>query len=241
LDIYVSSPSEPLYNINEEIDFAAMVPLQVEKSIIENKTNLNQIQKLIIGGAPISPHLLEELKNISTKCFATYGMTETITHIAVKPLNESEEYYQALPNVNLSLDKRGCLIIDAEKVCEETVITNDIVKLLSSKTFKWLGRFDNVINSGGVKLFPESIEEKLSQVLSNRFFVASLPHEKLGEQLILIIESNAISEEELIEVKSKIHQRVDLYENPKEIFFIPNFIETPTGKIMRKKTLELIR
>ena len=150
----------------------------------------------------------------------------------------SESHYEILPNVSISLDERNCLVIDAPKVSDELVITNDIVEIISETEFQWKGRFDNVINSGGVKLHPEEIEKKLSPYIPNRFFVAGLPDEQLGEKLVLIIEgeqSDVISNSvrNLKDVLSK-------FEIPKATFFTPKFKETPTGKVQRTQTLELL-
>ncbi len=232
--------ASPLKGITEAFDFCAMVPLQVENSI----TQLHQIKQVIIGGAPISTPLFLKIQQLKTKCFATYGMTETITHIAVRKmksitdvnLEAIESYYQVLPNVKITQDDRSCLVIDAPKVSGTTIVTNDVVSLISETQFKWLGRFDNVINSGGVKLFPEQIEEKLSKIISNRFFISSIADEKLGQKLVLFIESEMklnVDEKLLVKVLSK-------YEIPKVIYSIPKFIETPTGKVNRIEILKLV-
>ena len=192
-DIHLVPPTvNPLKNLTGIYDFCAMVPLQVEASLID----LHKIKQIIIGGAPISSALNKELQTVNTNCFATYGMTETITHIAVRKLNNfskdisndiEKSHYHILPNVSICIDKRGCLVIDAPKVSKELVTTNDIISLHSDLEFEWLGRYDNIINSGGVKLFPEQIEEKLSQLIKERFFVAGIPNKQLGEQLIELV------------------------------------------------------
>ncbi|MGG6230648.1 AMP-binding protein [Tenacibaculum sp. SDUM215027] len=225
--------------IVKNYDFSAMVPMQLRNSLDE----LNKIKKLIVGGGVVANDLIEAIQNKSTEVFATYGMTETITHIAVKKLNnvilsDSEKStYKALPNVQLSQDNRNCLVIDASKVSSEKIITNDVVRLISETEFEWLGRYDNVINSGGIKLHPEKIEEKLSKIITNRFFVIGIPDERLGEKLILVIEgekNNVISNE----VKNL--SGLSRYEAPKEVYFVDEFIETGTKKIQRKKTLAKI-
>jgi len=238
-NIHLVSPKlNPLLGVENLFDFCAMVPLQVEESLPQ----LSRIKKLIIGGGVVSSGLQQQLQFVNTNCFATYGMTETITHIAVKKLNNfnnksDNSYYNILSNVLISQDDRDCLVIDAPSVSNEVIITNDIVKLHSSTEFEWLGRYDNVINSGGVKLFPEQIEEKLSQFIKKRFFVIGIPDDKLGEKLILIIESNVN-----FNLSRLDYQRCKLskFEIPKQVFMISNFIETPTGKIQRKKTLGLL-
>lgn len=236
-EIYLVAPdSEPLKAKDDQIfDFAAMVPLQVEKSM----QDLARVKQLIIGGAPVSKTLEKRIHQLQTKCYATYGMTETITHIAVKQLNhfktlETKANFETLPNVKIALDDRGCLTIDAPKVANEIVVTNDLVKIHSKESFEWLGRFDNIINSGGVKLFPEQIEAKLFQLISQRFFVAAQADEQLGQKLILVIESK----EEIAISKSEFEViGLTRFEIPKAIYTTEAFSETPTGKVQRQKTL----
>ena len=235
LDV-VETNSNPLNGVNKSYDFSAMVPLQLENSL----ANIHLIKKLIVGGGVVSNTLQEKLQYISTEVFATYGMTETITHIAVKKLNtvslskeKANQFYTTLPNVSIYKDVKNCLVIKAPKVSDEIIFTNDVVDLVSDTQFEWLGRFDNVINSGGVKLHPEKIEEKLAKIISQRFFVIGIPSEKLGEKLVLIVEGNSI---EISLGKANLSK----FENPKEIFFVNNFIETKTGKIQRNKTLAKI-
>ena len=250
----VAASSNPLKENSKAYDFAAMVPLQVENSI----DKLPQIKKLIIGGGAVSNSLQIKLKSIATAVFATYGMTETITHIAVKKLNNfpslqenvtkeftgnqnltlpknarNSTFYQTLPNTTIYKDERNCLVIKNEKISNNVIFTNDVVDLISDTQFDWLGRFDNVINSGGIKLHPEKIEEKLAHSIHQRFFVAGIADEKLGEKLVLIVEGPAIT-------LSLEKANLSKFEVPKEIHFIIHFIETETKKIQRKKTLDLI-
>ena len=233
--------------IEKEYDFSAMVPIQVENSL----NDLSKIKKLIVGGGVVSNQLEEKLQKVSTDVFATYGMTETITHIAVKKLNNlnyvtssvvEKSFYKALPNVKIYIDNRNCLVIDAPKVSDEIIFTNDVVQLISEDEFEWLGRFDDVINSGGIKLHPEKIEEKLSKIITdNRFFVAGIEDEILGEKLILVVEDVISSEvEKSLKLEIQSLKSLSKYEIPKEIFFVDDFVETETKKIQRKKTLDLI-
>ncbi len=248
LDV-VEPSSNPLVGIRKDYDFSAMVPLQLENSL----PDLHRIKKLIVGGAPVSKTLFEKLQNVTTAIFATYGMTETITHTAVKLLNASchtvpkvfgivsASHYTVLPHINISKDYRNCLIINAPKISDTEIITNDLVELISTTEFKWLGRYDTIINSGGVKLIPEQIEDKLSAVIDNRFFVAGVPDDVLGKKLILVIEIQDVSFK-LQNLKFKISNLTSLnkFEVPKNIYTVEKFIETETKKIQRQKTLDLI-
>ncbi len=239
----IEPTSTPLESIEEEYDFSAMVPLQLNSSI--NK--LHKIKKLIVGGGFVSRELEEKIQDVPTAIYATYGMTETVTHIAVRKLNHNKEKnreiqaYKTLQDVTINQDDRGCLVINAPSVTDEELVTNDIVKLLSETSFQWLGRYDNVINSGGVKLYPEQIEKKLSTIIQQRFFITSIPDAVLGQKLVLAIEG--IKQE--AEYKDLIKQinvldTLKPYEKPKSLYYIPQFFETPTQKIQRKRNREYI-
>ena len=139
-----------------------------------------------------------------------------------------------MPDVTISKDKRSCLVIHAPKISDVNIITNDVVEVVSKTEFNWKGRLDHVINSGGVKLHPEEIEQKLSHTIYSRFFIAGIPDEILGEKCILVIEG------ENYQITKKYFSKLSRFEIPKEIFFIPKFIETGSGKIQRFKTLDLL-
>lgn len=249
----VEANSNPLKECSKGYDFTAMVPLQLENSM----EKLSQIKKLIVGGGGVSNSLQEKLQYISTEIFATYGMTETSTHIAVKKLNNLptsqeegaivsplREFYKTLPNTTIYRDERSCLVIKNPKISDNVIFTNDVVELISDTQFEWLGRFDNVINSGGIKLHPEKIEEKLAQIIKQRFFVSGVSDEQLGEKLILIVECRRAQVSGFQGVlKNKIQNLKSLskFEIPKEIYVTNHFIETETKKIQRKRTLDLIK
>ncbi len=222
----------PLLQTKATYDFAAMVPLQLQNSL----KDLHRIKKLIVGGAAVSPTLQAELQAITTEVYATYAMTETITHVAIKKLNlrTNEEIindaYEALPKVQFSVDERNCLIIDAPDVALKKVFTNDVVKLLSPTKFNWLGRADFVINSGGFKVHPEQVELVLALVINAPFFVSSIPDEELGEKVILIVEGKEDAFPEIDYVG--LHP----YEVPKEVYFVNEMIYSTTGKIQRDAT-----
>lgn len=236
LNLVVIEPSSaPLFDY--KIDFAAMIPMQVE-SLLKSEIgilSLQKISKLIIGGSTVSSVLEEQLQQLSTKCYSTYGMTETVSHIALRSLNGTykSNLYEALDGVSFEQDSRDCLTIRARHLQSEPFITNDIVRLKSDTSFEWLGRFDNVINSGGVKLFPETIEQKLSEIIPERFFISSLPDDKLGEKVVLIIESESYSSRKLDELDIKLSTKLTRFEKPREFIFTPKFEETTSGKIKR--------
>ena len=225
---FVEPTSNPLKNNTKVYDFVAMVPLQVENSVNE----LVNVRKLIIGGTKINQNLKSQLLDLPTLVYETYGMTETITHIAVKKI--SNNYFSVLPNVTISTDDRNCLVIDVPRISHAKIVTNDVVNIISNSEFELLGRIDNVINSAGVKLFPEQIEIKLAHIIPTRFFVIGIPDDQYGEQLALVVEGNSIS------FNDDFFNDFLPYEKPKFIYFVPDFLETESGKIKRKETLNLV-
>lgn len=237
----IQPSSSPLAGHRKSYEFAAMIPLQLENSI----DTIEVINTLIIGGAPVSKELRSRVQKKKTRLFETYGMTETITHIAAKKVNHhggvaagKASPFIILPHISIMQDDRGCLQIDAPKVSDSIINTNDIVKLVSNIEFEWLGRYDSVINSGGIKLIPEQIEAILDKMIANRFFVAGIPDKELGEKLILVVEGDA----NIINLKELLNQTKELskYQVPKEIYSAAKFIETPNGKLQRSKTVALV-
>ncbi|MFX0558042.1 AMP-binding protein [Maribacter sp. CXY002] len=237
----VEPSSSPLHIFSRDYDFCAMVPIQVQNSL----SHLSHIKNLIIGGTTVSSSLKKELNRLRVNAFETYGMTETVTHIAVKKLIEDElkgegipSLFLTLPGIRIEQDERGCLVINAPNISKTKIVTNDVVKLHSTTEFELLGRIDNVINSGGVKLFPENIERKLSHIIKNPFFVAGIPDEELGEKLILIIEGKGNLEE--IANLLKLAKDLGPYETPKTVCFLENFERTENEKIQRTPTLNKV-
>ena len=210
------------------IDFVALTPMQVENSL----DFVSKCQKLIIGGAPLSGKVKQELFAFENGVYETYAMTETITHIAFKQVANqkypnAEQVFEAFDEVTISQDERGCLVIDTPYDGLQ-VVTNDIVEIIDSRKFNWIGRADNVINSGGIKLFPEQIENKLKPFIHSDFYITSKADELLGQKLILVVEG---------EERSLDFSSTDLtkYQVPKEIVFIPKFPRTESGKIKRQQ------
>ena len=222
---FVAPSSHPLRDTDENFDFAAMVPMQAQNSIAD----LKRIKKLIVGGAKINAALEKKLMKLPTNIYETYGMTETISHIAAKKVGEKA--FTVFPNVTISYDDSNCLVIHAPRISEELIVTNDVVELINENQFIFLGRIDNVINSGGIKLMPEQIEEKLAGKIDARFFISSKADTELGEKIMLVIEGNPF------DVDKTIFDALDKYEKPKEILFVPKFKETANGKVIRNESL----
>ena len=236
--ITIKPTSSPLQNIEDDIDFAAMVPMQVETTLAnpETRSRFARIKQVIIGGAAVSPTLEQHLQELPTRCYGTYGMTETVSHIALREINgeRKSSAYFALGKVSFSTDERGCLIINTPHLQQQRFITNDIVRLVDTTHFEWLGRHDNVINSGGVKLFPESIEARIASFLSQRFFITAEDDCRLGQKAVLVIESLPWDEAECQQLLSRLKSCLSPYEVPKNIYFQEHLTETYSGKIVRK-------
>lgn len=235
-DLHTAAPGKnPLENQDSDFDFTAMVPYQVFHSLAD----LHKVKKLIIGGGTVPWKLEKQLQILPTEIFATYGMTETISHIAVRPLNGRGKslIFSALASVNFSQTENGCLQINASEISEELVVTNDVVELISSTSFKFLGRIDNVINTGGVKVHPEMIEEKISLYINTPFFIASEKDEALGERVILIVEGNNSSK---LDDYLEAFAALSAYEKAKKVYTTPQFIYTETGKIKRAEVLKML-
>jgi O-succinylbenzoic acid--CoA ligase len=234
LEVVVAPPAaNPIKHLNRTISFAAMTPHQVTTCLAENPEKMDWIEKLIIGGGAVSSALLKQLQEIKTACYATYGMTETITHVATQKLNgqDTNSTFQAVGETTFQIGSQQNLIISAPHLSDELITTNDIVDLHDSKHFKWLGRLDFVVNSGGVKLHPEQIEKKLEPFVSKNYFVWKEADEILGEKLILIIEGD---QQDLPSFETVL----DKLERPKHVYFTDAFVFTPTGKLDRKNSYE---
>jgi O-succinylbenzoic acid--CoA ligase len=236
-DLHVVAPDkDAITQYDNTYDFAAMVPYQVYHTL----NALDKIKKLIIGGGVIDPDLEAKLQTKSTQVYATYGMTETITHVAVRRVNGEDKtnVYSALPNVSFDLDSRGCLVIDAPIQGSSKVVTNDLVTLHDAKSFEWLGRYDNVINSGGIKLYPEKMELLLRDFIKVPFIISSLQDQALGEQLILVLQ---LDDPKQVATYSEAISELEPYHRPKKIFTLSKFPLTQTGKIKRSAIKDLIK
>jgi O-succinylbenzoic acid--CoA ligase len=239
--IVVDPSTKPLQHINDEIDFCAMTPLQVENSL----DKLHLIKNLIIGGAAVSESLKTKItqtlqfSNSLTRIFETYGMSETLSHIALKQIFPlTEDYFTVFENVTISKDERGCLKIFAPNLNAEVLQTNDLVEIkFDNKQFRFLGRIDNVINSGGAKIFPEQLESLVKKKIPNEVVFLGLNDESLGQKLILVIEGK--ESENLIEKISAMPFEKNFHK-PKEIIFIEKIPRTPNGKINRIELTKII-
>lgn len=250
LKVIISVPSSAP-EISENLEFCAMTPLQVQNSL----DKIHFIKNLIIGGAAVSEKLKNEISttlqfsNSPTRIFETYGMSETLSHIAFKQISPiQEECFTIFNDVEISVDERNCLKIFAPKINPEILQTNDIVELMhfdsaqcDKKQFKFLGRFDNVINSGGVKIFAEELESLVKKHIDRDLVFLGKPDETLGEKLVLVIE-DASTPLSMTEIKSQISNLKfpSKFHSPKEILFLEKFPRAENGKVLRKEILKIL-
>ena len=251
--ISVSPSGHPLKDVNKEITFAAMVPMQVYNTlqVPEERERLCHIRHLIIGGGAIDAALEKELKSFpgNIAIWSTYGMTETLSHIALRRINgdEASEWYQPFDSVHISQTEEGCLVIDAPQVCAETLVTNDIVEIepyiynkVEKLRFRIKGRKDNVICSGGIKIQIEEVEAFLKPHLEKPFMLAKKKDEKFGEIAVLLTEDEDIKKVEATvrrllsdeSEKSSDHKKYK-YWIPKEFRYVEHLPLTETGKPKR--------
>jgi o-succinylbenzoate synthase len=234
LHLTVTDPSSnPLANISGEIDFTAMTPMQLSNSILQNR--LEKVKMVLVGGAPINPELTNRIQSQKTRIIETWGMTETASHIALRTLNgqDKSDYFSALPGIHLAQDEHHRLIIRADHLGGKPILSNDVVKLLSKQRFRWLGRYDNVINSGAIKLFPEVIEQKLRSHITERdFFISKIADPILGQKIVLYIEG------EPFQLPEHIWDSLTKFEKPNDIQIITAFSRTGSGKLIRDKSID---
>ena len=255
LKVIISVPSSAP-EISENVEFCAMTPLQVQNSL----DKIHFIKNLIIGGAAVSEKLKNEISttlqfsNSPTRIYETYGMSETLSHIALKQISPVQEnYFTILNDVEISVDERNCLKIYAPKLNPEILQTNDIVELMhfdsaqgDKKQFKFLGRFDNVINSGGVKIFAEELENLVKKHIDRDLVFLGKPDETLGEKLILVIEDKLFSESCQSERSRRLKSQIsnlkfeNKFHSPKEILFLEKFPRAENGKVLRKEILKFL-
>ena len=239
----VAPSGHPLSTPHSPLDFAAMVPMQVYNSlqVPEEKERLMQIRHLIIGGGAIDDALAAALTTFPNQVWSTYGMTETLSHIALRRLNgpDASEWYTPFPSVKVSLNEDRCLVIDAPLVCPSRLVTNDIAELSSGTDpevkFRILGRKDNVICSGGIKIQIEMVERQLRPHLQAPFLITKRPDAKFGEAVVLLTEGTVPEAQEVCErILPKYHQ-------PRVYLHVDQIPLTATGKPARQQAEQLAR
>lgn len=244
----VNPGSNPLLNVPETVhfDFVALVPIQLSAILqdVQTRGRVGDLGKILLGGAPVSEALLRTIRALAVPIYQSYGMTETVSHVALRRLNGDlpQEDYQVLPGIEFGADARDCLYLRGAVTNGELLQTNDLVELTSPNSFRWLGRADSVINSGGVKISLDKIDTVVGQVLQEmdvlaEYFCWHEPDEKLGHRLVLFLEG----QDTILNTKillAKISDRVKRYETPKGVYFVKSFKRTPTAKIDKIATAQ---
>lgn len=239
LNLLISSPSGTPKIPDQIVDFTALVPLQM-RQLIDSGTDFSNVKQLIIGGAAVDFSLQQAIAHLPVEIYATYGMTETCSHIAIQRLNgtQAESCFHTLNKVAISTNEDNCLQIKAPELTEELLQTNDIVRLLSHNQFQLIGRKDNIINSGGLKIVPEELEREISDLLHADCLIIPIPDKLLGQKIGLVLEGKdkSLSENELSAIKT----RVGKHRTPKSVYYVNQFPRTGTMKIDRKKVTETV-
>ncbi|MCM1110503.1 MAG: AMP-binding protein [Clostridium sp.] len=231
--LWVEEPSSRPFaaeDVPQRIDLAAIVPGQAGGMLESVRKNGLQVSTAIVGGAPLSPETERMLLSSGVDCYATYGMTETCSNVALRPLGRDQ--YEANPGITFATDSRGCLVVEAPSMSFRRLVTNDVVELADERRFRWIGRADNVINSGGVKLYPEDIERRMSRFLpAGRFYITSRPGGRWGVEVICVCERSAMPGEAL---RNEIVASLSRYECPVDWIAVDTLPRTSNGKLRRR-------
>ncbi len=226
---------------SEHFVLVALVPMQVQMILanVQTRSLFMQIEQVLIGGASVSKSLENNLKELPNRIYSTYGMTETLSHIALRQINgqKPNPYYKLLPSISVRQDNDGCLQILAPYISKEYLPTNDIVRLFACDEFEVLGRRDNIVNSGGLKLQIEELEEELIPYINVPFALSSQPDELLGDALVLLIEGE-LDNNLLFQ---KLKRELNPYHLPKRIISSIKLPKTANEKIDRQACRQLVQ
>lgn len=230
--LYMEEPSnEPIKNEYGEIDLIAVVPSQIPSIL---KRDGLRIKNILAGGAQLPEDLAKQVIECGIRTFVSYGMTETCSHVALRRVGTGEqESYTAMPDISFEVDDRGCLVVKSDERSFKNIVTNDIVNLIDKYHFLWIGRYDNVINSGGIKVFPEVIERQIQALIPDgvEYYVAKCNDKKWGEVPVLVLSEDVRENEQLLcEISDSV---INKAERPKKVIVTP-IKHTASGKIIRE-------
>lgn len=224
---------------NERLDLVAVVPSQMWHIL---QLPQSARCRFLIGGSPIPTSLRQAIVAKGLDCHESYGMTETASHIALRRIASGESLFYPLPGVEVSLSDRETLTIRQGEGVPE-IVTNDLARIHADGGFEILGRADNVIISGGLKIIPEDVERRVLPLLQpygvDAVMLTSLPDAKWGERTVLIVElparENATSlpipsADTIIGLCRKVLRR---HEVPKAVELTSTLPRTPNGKLKR--------
>ena len=241
LDLHYAEPAaDPFQKLADgRYDFVSLVPMQVS-TIMQNEFSyerLKNVKQVLVGGGAINEGLKRIIKKELNSYYASFGMAETLTHIGIQKLNGegNSPFYTLLPGVKINVDERNCLQIFAPWISSTILQTNDIIEKIDDAHFRWIGRFDNLINSGGVKISPESVEQRISHIMQCNFLIFAEQDDLLGQKVAMLVEKDSkLSTEQCQKIRSKLTK----FEMPKVIYYLKSFIYTQSRKINRKKTIQ---
>ena len=229
--------------VPDRFKFAAMVPMQLHTALQHDAARVEeQFDLILLGGGPVSEALFARTQGLRTRVVLGYGSTETVTHVALRELNGSQasEEFTAIGEVSFAIDARGCLIIRAPHLSVPERITNDLVELIDERRFRWLGRHDHVILSGGRKIHPERLEAVTAGVVPYPHFFAALPDERLGQSVVLLVETGNDNGKVPQDALHGLNGLLYDHERPRRVISLREFVRTSSGKIERARTLALV-
>jgi o-succinylbenzoate---CoA ligase len=236
-DLIWEEPSSlPFGGVLPQSDILSVTPMQLANLLQFSAHSLDPVRIVLVGGAPVSPALREACSTLSTRVVETYGMMETLSHVALRELSGSRasDWFYPIPPVIVEADARGCVVIHAKHLGNVQIITNDAADWNNQGGFRIAGRVDFLINSGGVKVFPERVEEKIGHLMNAPFFISWTPDELLGQKVVLCLEGEELSGAQKEDLLSRIAERVSAHERPREVVCLREFSRTVSGKIIRK-------
>lgn len=233
LNLITTPPSgRPLQGLSTDIDLAAFTPMQMLNELKEAHPKLHLLKNVLIGGGKVDAQLDRMLQSQPFAAYETYGMTETLSHIALRGINgiARQSAFVPLDKVRIHTDPRGCLTLEASGVTNGVIVTNDLAAINPDGTFVILGRADHIINSGGIKISPEILEDQIRHLLMVPFVLSAIDHETLGQQIVLVIEGQPPHADVLLD---KIKALLPQYQYPKRLYSLTQFPKTESGKIKR--------
>ncbi len=240
-----SSNPVALLEKNHPFTFASLVPLQIfgVQNDQDSLDKLSRFKNILLGGAAACSNTLDALSNLTCVVWQTYGMTETLSHIALKKVGV-DAYYHVLNDVEIKVDDRNCLCISSVVTDNQWLYTNDIVNLIDDTHFELVGRIDDVINSGGLKIFSHDVEHAIIEKLNDLeipfipLFVCRKPDEKFGETVVVVMLGEPLSDEVIGQLKSFCKETLGKYAVPKHFYFVNEFEKLDSGKLDKKSTLK---
>ena len=226
-------PPKTTLHIEKDYTFAALIPLQANASF----DVLGRFKTVLIGGAPISIDLRKRISKKHKHCIETYGMTETLTHVATRVVSDAVIPFKVMPGIGIATDENNCLVLEVPYVPLSPIVTHDVVRREGDDAFSLLGRRDWVINSGGMKIFPEALEEVLTPFIKFPFFFTALPDADLGEKLVLLVEAPNTEKAAIMAIAQQ-HLGANKHHVPKQVGCLDAFVRTHSGKLDRKATIK---